>query len=191
MCECPTRMEQPCPGALTHKEELLLLLSRSGMGEKEKRISRETRGEPRAAAITLLRNQSSCWGLSPQNLSGSELPKSQTHPGPKSSFGTPKNPAHTRTQPWTPLRVGDAPGAPHTNPFIPAPPVPAGTLPTHLEHSPTGGIVSLGVPVPPGAAGGAAPGSPAPPHPCGSHGQIGALAEPRLAAGLIRLIKCN
>lgn len=37
MCECSTRMEQPCPGALTHKEELLLLLSRSEMGEKEKK----------------------------------------------------------------------------------------------------------------------------------------------------------
>lgn len=43
MCECSTRMEQPCPGALTHKEELLLLLlSRSEMGKREKRISRGT-----------------------------------------------------------------------------------------------------------------------------------------------------
>lgn len=35
-CGCSTRMEQHCPGGLTQKEELILLLSRSETGEEEK-----------------------------------------------------------------------------------------------------------------------------------------------------------
>lgn len=180
MCECSACMEQHCPGGLTQKEELLLLLNCPEMG-KGKRISRETPGEPSAAAVTwTARNQCSWWGLSPQNLSQlSTIPDTSS---PLKLTWHPNNRAHARTRPWPRCRC----------------------TPTRLARSPTAAIVSprlLGVPVPTEAVGRAAPRprelsdprsrARPPPHPCSSHGQIPALAKPSLAAGLIRLIKCN
>lgn len=53
MCEGSTLMEQPCPGGLTRKEELMVLLSRWEMGERKKEPAEKFMVSP----ITLVGNQ--------------------------------------------------------------------------------------------------------------------------------------
>lgn len=124
---------------------------------KGKRISRGTRGEPSAAAITWTpSNECSCWGLSPQNLSGSELVSAQQNPRHIQALKAPLAPkqpgAHTRTQPMDPAPDGRCSRCPSHKPVCSRPPCLQGHSPpawdTHprMASCPSG---SSGSPCPP------------------------------------------